>query len=761
MAEHRDFPRAAAGTTVREVCIGLVDDLHTRWPLPSVYLLLDGRLRCQATRGYFQVTDGVSPTRGVIGRCVTTRAPVVVEDVTADPFFIAAIPGLQAEVTMPVWCHGEVVGAVNLESKTTLDAAALDDAAAAAEFLGRLIEELGGVPEPSLAERLARIAVTLGGQTEAAQVQVRAVEAAQAVSGMQSAALACVGNDGEWTVEYATGPHASTFRGWSHDVLHLLSQWVWAGTSSYFPGGEDVPAGYEFLCGQIVALSIQPLVVGGRVAGILLTADSSRVAHDPTLTTAMELLAAQTATTLAMVRSLEDLAEQATRDPLTGLYNRRRLVEALEQESTADRGDAALVLLDLDGFKAINDHHGHGVGDEVLCAVAGRLSRSARPADLVCRLGGDEFAILVRGVGSTGQAAVVADRFVDAVKGESADGARPTVGVSAGVRWIVGASASQLLVDADVALYAAKRAGRGKAVVWDAALRADELAEDALVADLRQALDQGALTLAYQPVADIRSGRVRGVEALARWHHPVRGPVPPSTFVPCAERAGLARDLTRWVLRTALTAATSWTGADDGEDIKIALNISASQLADDGVVHDVRQALETCGLPAERVILEVTETAEVVDLARAKQTLDALVELGVALALDDFGTGFSSLSHVQALPFHILKVDRSFVAAAALGDRRAIATIAAVCALAARIGVDVVAEGVEDLAQLPELVGLGCNHVQGYALARPCPESEVALALSTQRDTGWILHRGLAPTRLPGPRRTGLRAHAS
>jgi EAL domain-containing protein (putative c-di-GMP-specific phosphodiesterase class I) len=228
-----------------------------------------------------------------------------------------------------------------------------------------------------------------------------------------------------------------------------------------------------------------------------------------------------------------------------------------------------------------------------------------------------------------------------------------------------------------------------------------------------------------------------------------------------AERAGLIRDLTRWVLRTAFRESATWPAAPDGEDINVALNISAAQLADDLIVSDVRDALRAAGVPANRVVLEVTETAEVVDLECAKRTLGALADLGVGLALDDFGTGFSSLTHIQVLPFDILKVDRSFVAAAAAGDRRAIATIAAVCALAARIQVDVVAEGVEDQGQLAELIALGCNHAQGYALARPLPPAQIAEALAGQGDAGWVLSRQVdpsptltaVPVAVPGARR--------
>jgi diguanylate cyclase (GGDEF)-like protein len=714
-----------------------VDDLHERWDLPSVYLLVDGRLRCQASRGYFQVSDGFTPSTGVIGRVISSGVAEVIADVTAEPAFIAAIPGLRAEVCVPVRVAGEVVGAVNLESTSWLDDAALADAHAAAAFLGRRLGELGGLPETSLAERLARVAIGMASQTEAVQVQARAVAGARDLSGMSSAALAQLLPDG-WRVTHAAGPLAAVMRRWDTDSLTILGSWVWAGTSSYFPDGEDVPPGYEFLSGGIHALSVQPLTVAGQVTGLLMTADTQPVAHDPALTAAMELLASQTAATLATVATLDHLAHQASHDSLTGLHNRRALVEALQVDLDTDAA-SALVLLDLDGFKAVNDRHGHAEGDALLAAVARRLQSCARAGDLVCRLGGDEFAVLLRDVASADEATAVAERFVAAAT-VATDGAwHPAVGASAGVRVVAGESPSSVLVDADVALYAAKESGRGRTVPWDPALRQEELDQGALVADLREALRQDALTLVYQPVVDIRTLQVRGLEALARWEHPTRGPVPPAVFVAAAERAGVVGELTRWVVRTACSAAGDWD-----PEVKIAVNISAAQLTDDQVVHDVREALRATGVPATRLVLEVTETSAVVDLACAKRTLQGLAALGVTLALDDFGTGYSSLTHAQSLPFDILKIDRSFVAASAAGDQQALATIAAVCALAARLHVDVVAEGVEDRSHLPELTTLGCGYAQGYDLARPLPPAQVAAAFAGGGP--WFLaHRPAVP----------------
>lgn len=321
---------------------------------------------------------------------------------------------------------------------------------------------------------------------------------------------------------------------------------------------------------------------------------------------------------------------------------------------------------------------------------------------------------------------------------------RCTVGASAGVRLVPGAAPEALLPEADVALMAAKRDGGARTVVWDAALQAQRSDAEELVRNLDAALvdDDGSLQMAYQPIVDLGTSRVLGVEALLRWTHPVRGPLPATEVIARAEQAGRTAALTRWVLRTALTAAAGWPTGPEGCGVNLGVNLSAASLSDERVVDDVQQALTTSGLEPGRLVLEMTETAQVRDLPRAAQVLGALSRLGVVLALDDFGTGYSSLTHVHTLPFHILKVDRSFVTAATAGDVKAQATVAAVCALAERLGVDVVAEGIEHPEQVAGLLALGCRHGQGYAYARPMAGSVLAEALRAHRRTGWVLLPG-------------------
>ena len=461
------------------------------------------------------------------------------------------------------------------------------------------------------------------------------------------------------------------------------------------------------------------------------------------------------ATAAAVLRRAEAVQRHdALHDALTGLPNRRQLIDALDMETDL-AGLTALVLLDLDAFKAVNDRHGHAIGDALLQEVGRRLMATCRPGDLVCRLGGDEFALVAHGLRDAVEAEQVASHTVQALARVEAEAPGLAVQASSGIRVFdrAGLPASEALRDADAALYVSKREGRGVPHLWHPGLRSAQLDDLALAEDLSHALATGELYLVYQPVVDIHTSQVRGVEALARWEHPTRGTVPPDVFIPCAERRGVISDLTRWVLAQACEVAAAWPVDACGEHVTMALNISSVSLADLEIVKEVQCALQVAGLSPDRLVLEVTETAAVLDLDRARSALEGLEALGVALALDDFGTGHSSLTHVQALPFDILKIDRSFVAAAQAGDRRSEATIAAICALADQLDVDVVAEGVEDLTQLTALQAMGCRYAQGYALSRPIGKVAVDAAITSAGPQGWFLkHHALhtaAPPRTP------------
>ncbi|GAB7191671.1 hypothetical protein NUM3379_23790 [Kineococcus sp. NUM-3379] len=439
-------------------------------------------------------------------------------------------------------------------------------------------------------------------------------------------------------------------------------------------------------------------------------------------------------------------AHQALHDPLTGLPNRSYLVRRL-REAGRDREPATLLHLDLDGFRELNDTHGHAAGDEVLRHVARRLHEACRDADLVVRLGGDAFAVLVCQEMTTAESRALAQRLLEEVATPftlSADGTGaapvrlPGMGAGIGVAHTDGlpgppedGALEELLARADFAVYRAKGRGPGRVEHFDPvsdasgepgvpSLRALR-AQRGAARRLRAAVREERLELHYQPLVELPSGRVVGAEALVRWDDPERGPVPPSEFVPLAERSGLVHELGRWVLHAACAEAAGWRGSAAGASV--AVNVSAVQLAEPTLVHDVTAALERSGLQPHRLCLEVTETAAIADLEEAARRLGELRDLGVRLALDDFCTGHSSLTMLRVLPVHTVKIDRSFVERVAGSTGDAVLVRLLVDA-AHSLGHRVCAEGVESEEQARQLVALGCDLAQGWLFGRPAPPSQ-------------------------------------
>jgi diguanylate cyclase (GGDEF)-like protein len=449
----------AAAETVAGACDGLMDDLRERYPMPSVYLLIDGRLRCQAARGYFQVVDGFPVGTGVIGRVVDTGAAVLKQDVTGDPHFIAAMPGLVSEACVPVWIDGRVVGAVNVESTEPLASDVMSVLTSAAAALAERIQAAGGLPPVSLSQRLARIAVGLSAMTEAADIYPRVIEGALDLSGMDSAALCRRDRDASWSVVHASGSLTPALKNWTHEEYQVIAGWVDAGTSSHFAGDpDDSPPEYEFLLrAGVRAVMVHPLVVGKDVTGLLLTAHTAPAAHDPVVGAALEMLAAQSAACLGMAAALDELARRARQDSLTGAGNGAAFVDELESATRAATGGAgaACLLVDVDYFKLVNDTYGHLAGDRLLRALTEEFASVLRAGDGLFRIGGDEFAILLPSA-TTADMHAIAARLVQAAR-------RVRTTVSLGAAMIVpGMTPEHVRLRADQALYEAKAAGRDR-----------------------------------------------------------------------------------------------------------------------------------------------------------------------------------------------------------------------------------------------------------------------------------------------------------
>ena len=435
-------------------------------------------------------------------------------------------------------------------------------------------------------------------------------------------------------------------------------------------------------------------------------------------------------------RTLHAQAERhehaANHDELTGLPNRRALLAVLRRTIEAagrDRTSCALLLLDLDGFKDLNDTLGHGAGDALLREIGPRLERALAGRASVARVGGDEFAVVL----PAGSDEATARRAAADVRAALApafglDGLEVVVEASVGVALFPGHAddSAGLLQRADVAMYQAKRDRTG-VEVYDSARDCSSRERLALAADLRAGLGRGELEVHFQPQAGLRDGAIVGVEALVRWRHPERGLLGPAAFVDLAETSGLARPLALEVLDRSLAQVAAW--AEEGLSVTVAVNLSVANLLDTRLPDDVAALLEGAGVEAERLVLEITESAVMADPARCSSVLQPLRELGVGLALDDFGTGYSSLAHLRDLPVDELKVDRSFVARMAEQDEDA-AIVRSTIELGHALGLRVVAEGVEDVAAWRCLRDLRCDVAQGYFLSRPAPAAEL---------TPWLL----------------------
>ena len=475
------------------------------------------------------------------------------------------------------------------------------------------------------------------------------------------------------------------------------------------------------------------VVIANRVGGV--------TTFTPQDLRLLQTLANHAGVALANSRLVDRLTHQATarehealHDALTGLPNRTLFQRELASVIEPPTAKAAVLLMDLDGFKEVNDTLGHHAGDLLLRDVAGRLERALEGTGVVARLGGDEFAVLLPGVGGELAAKTVAHEVLTVLRQQTTvEGVRVDIGASIGIALCPahGREAHGLLRRADIAMYAAKDM-HSPIQIYSAERDFHSPQRLALVGELRSTLEHGELRVVYQPKADLRTGRVVGVEALARWHHPERGFVPPDEFVPVAERSGLIQPLTRHVLRTALTQCRAWRLG--GDSLSVSVNLSARSLLPD-LPADVARVLGETGVAANALTLEITESSIMADPTHTGHVLEELSAMGVSVAIDDFGTGYSSLTYLKRLPVDEIKIDKSFVLGMSRDEDDA-AIVRSTVDLGRNLGLRVVAEGIEEAETWSALRTLGCDMAQGYFLSPPLTAAELDAWLPTHREGG-------------------------
>jgi diguanylate cyclase (GGDEF)-like protein len=491
---------------------------------------------------------------------------------------------------------------------------------------------------------------------------------------------------------------------------------------------------------QVRSLAVVALIRhDGTVLGALVVVDEvPRTWLDTELTLLADLAeAASTELQLRLALADREMRERQLRhdslhDALTGLPNRALFMKRLSDATLRARRDTdglfAVLFLDLDDFKVVNDSMGHHVGDEVLVHVARRLEDCVRGGDIVARLGGDEFAILLERVTDARDTALVAERVQKSLQAPMTIGGYDWV-TSASIGVALSSSASErpeyLLRSADMAMYRAKHLGRSRFEMFDRAMHAEALTRLQVETDLRRAVEHEEFFLEYQPIVSLADGRINGVEALVRWRHGERGIIPPDDFIPVAEETGLIVPLGRWVLKEACRQVCAWQEQTDAAThLKLSVNLSVREFAQPDLVRAVAGALAEAGLSPTRLQLEITESAIMGQAHPALSTIAELREVGVAIHLDDFGTGYSSLSYLHRLPLDAVKIDRAFINAIE-SEQRPRHVVQAILSLVGAIGLDVIAEGVSTAPQLAMLREMGCTFGQGFFFSRPCSAAKL------------------------------------
>ncbi|TAN52581.1 MAG: PAS domain S-box protein [Rhodospirillales bacterium] len=441
-------------------------------------------------------------------------------------------------------------------------------------------------------------------------------------------------------------------------------------------------------------------------------------------------------------RTEQQLLHDAFHDGLTGLPNRALFMDRLGQALTRVKRDStrsfAVMFLDLDRFKYVNDSLGHSAGDSLIVSIARRLDTSRRASDTVARLGGDEFALLIEDVANNESALDIAERLRQAItKPISLVGQEifPTASMGIAIAHQGYERPEEMLIDADLAMYEAKSVGRDRIAIFEPSMRAHSSKQLELGSDLRRAFERNELVMFYQPIIGMENGRISGFEALIRWRHPVKGIVPPGDFIPLAEETGLIIPIGWWVIEESSKRMQAWnTALRNDRQMMMSINISARQFKEPGLIDRIADLIEENKLDVTQIKLEITESLLMDNPEVATEWLSNLKALGVSLSIDDFGTGYSSLSYLHRFPFDYLKVDRSFVATM-FEKRENMEIVRAIVALGTNLGMRIIAEGVETAEQYEVLKELGCHYAQGYYFSRPIPESDAATLIS--RDPKW------------------------
>jgi diguanylate cyclase (GGDEF)-like protein len=445
----------------------------------------------------------------------------------------------------------------------------------------------------------------------------------------------------------------------------------------------------------------------------------------------------------ALEENKEHFRHAAFHDALTGLPNRPLLIDhlklAIERSKLQHDHLFAVLFIDLDRFKNINDSLGHNTGDQLLVAIAGRISACLRPTDTLARLGGDEFAILLDGLDDWAIANAVADRIQsELLKPFSLNGHEVYTTASIGIRLSIDGreDAENMLRDADTAMYRAKDNGKARHELFHSTMHTRAVALLKLENDLRRAIEREEFRVHYQPIVSLETEALVGFEALARWNHPERGLVPPDEFIPLAEETGLITEIGAWVLREACTQLRKWQSELGRETLTMSVNLSGKQLTQTDLIQQIQNTLEQTGLNPTWLRLEITESVVMENAELATNTLLQLRKLGVHLSIDDFGTGYSSLSYLHRFPVNTLKIDRSFIGRMAQGDENS-EIVRTICTLANNLGMEVVAEGVETREQLELLRSLKCEYGQGYLFSRPV-DAEAATTRVLEHPSSYI-----------------------